>query len=187
MNHWPHSFPHMMGSSFSSLYDHIHLNHFFQILSHFANPLKSRLDLYNSQSAFPSKFDLHIPLLFGCIDLKHFQRPVNRVRFTMGKLGCTANQTRPPKPHFCKKNRGDVGWVFNSNVPLKLRINPCKIQESPIKGKNSHKKKTKSALQLMQKLRKDVLEGHFFHYWVGIKISWESAIGIIEIGPTVAQ
>ena len=134
---WTTDHTHMMGISFSSLYDHIHLNSFFQTLSHYANPL----DIYNSQSASPSKFDLHIPLLFGCIDLKHFQRPVNRVRFTMGKLGGTANPTGPPWSHFCKKNRGDVGWVFGSNVPLKLRINPCKIQESPIKGKKSHKKR----------------------------------------------
>ena len=157
---WTTDHTHMMGISFSSLYDHIHLNHFFQILSHFANPLESRLDLYNSQSAFPSKFDLHIPLLFGCIDLKHFQRPVNRVRFTIGKLGCTANPTGPPKSLFAKKNWGDVGWVFGSNVPLKLRINPCKIQESPIKGKIPIKRQNR--LYDLQKLRKDVLGVIFF-------------------------
>ena len=33
----------------------------------------------------------------------------------------------------------------------------------------------------------DVLGIDFFQCWIGIKISWGSAVGIIKIGPTIAK
>ena len=36
------------------------------------------------------KYRSHGPLRFGSIELRYFLRPFNRLRITMGKLGCTA-------------------------------------------------------------------------------------------------
>ena len=98
--------------------------------------------------------------------------------------------------------RCELAWVFGSNVPLAVLIDPWKFQVFPITGKNFPSQKPKhfwakigqnwpkSTMRVVQILRARTCRrarGLIFHHFIRIKISWGSAEEIIKIRPTVAE
>ena len=87
--------------------------------------------------------------------------------------------------------RWDLAGVFGSNVPQVVLKHSCKFQEYPITRKKIVnqiynqicKTWTKWAVHSCAHAGTQVLDSHF----VKIEISWGFTVGIMQIGPTVAE